>query len=276
MGLAPGPEVERVVGFASAQGLGRFALFAPNNGYGHAVIGATQSAVAGVGRELARIGAYDPAQADPSPQVRSLADYDERHEELLEAREALEGRTDDASIRELERLETLDTISAPPFDAIILPVGGRTLLTLAPLLAFYDVDPGEVQFLGTSLWDGSGLGSEVTLRGGWFAAPPPALWREFSSRYREVYGENPARIASIAYDATALAAVLSRAAAAQGRLPDYGARSITQASGFAGIDGIFRFQPSGEIERGLAVLEVGKNGNAVLDPAPVTFEELLN
>ena len=30
MGLAPGPQVERVVGYASAQGLGRFALFAPN------------------------------------------------------------------------------------------------------------------------------------------------------------------------------------------------------------------------------------------------------
>ncbi len=276
MGLAPGPEVERVVGFASAQGLGRFALFAPNNGYGHAVIGATQSAVAAIGRDLARIGAYDPALSDPSPQVRSLADYEDRHQELLDAREALEGRTDEASIKELERLETLDTISGPPFDAIILPVGGRTLLTLAPLLAFYDVDPGEVQFLGTSLWDDPGLGSEVTLRGGWFAAPTPALWREFSLRYREVYGENPARIASIAYDATALAAVLSRSAAAQGRLPDYGTRAITQASGFAGIDGIFRFRPSGEIQRGLAVLEVGKNGIAVLDPAPVTFEELIN
>ena len=42
------------------------------------------------------------------------------------------------------------------------------------------------------------------------------------------------------------------------------------------MDGIFRFLPNGEIQRGLAVLEMTKDGLVVLDPAPQSFEELIN
>jgi hypothetical protein len=133
-----------------------------------------------------------------------------------------------------------------------------------------------VQFLGTAFWADARLGSEVTLQGGWFAAPPPALWDEFKKRYEAVYGKEPVRIASLTYDATALAAVLSRNAATTGQAPDFSSLAITQPSGFAGMDGIFRFLPTGEIQRGLAVLQMTKAGLEVLDPAPQSFEELIN
>ena len=276
MGLAPGPQVERVVGYAAAQGLQRFALLAPNNSYGHAIITAMQGAVSGNGAQLTRISAFDPAAPDPSPQVRALGDYDERKKTLEEQRADLEARGDEASLAQLKELENLDTIGSPEFEAVLLPLGGQSLMTIAPLLAFYDIDPEEVQFMGTALWDDPRVGSEVTLRGGWYAAPSPALWKEFSGRYKAAYGAMPPRLASLAYDATALAAVLARNGTQLGGPPDFGSAAITQASGFAGIDGIFRFRPTGEIERGLAVLEMGQNGITVLDPAPVSFERLIN
>ena len=276
MGLAPGPQIMRVINYASAQGLRAYALLAPDNSYGHAVITAMQIAVSNNGDELARISAFSSAAEDPSPQVRALADYDRRKAELEKQRAALEARGDDAALSELEELENLDTIGSPPFEAIVLPVGGQILMTMAPLLAYYDVDPEEVQFIGTALWDDPRFGKEVTLRGGWFAAPPPALWREFAGRYKEVYGASPLRIASLAYDGTALAAVLSRSQPQSGGAPSFGPAAITQPSGFAGIDGIFRFRPDGQIERGLAVLELGESGISMLDPAPVSFERLIN
>ena len=39
-----------------------------------------------------------------------------------------------------------------------------------------------------------------------------------------------------------------------------------------GIDGIFRFNTDGTLDRGLAVLRVGSGGFHVIDPAPTTFE----
>lgn len=276
MGLIPGPQVERVVAYAGAQGYLNFAVFAPSTPYGQAVVTAMVRQVDRSGASLARIMSFDPDQADPSPQVRVLGNYDERREELLKQRAELAGRDDPDSKAMLERLERLDTIGSPNFDAVMLPMGGRRLMTVAPLLAYYDIDPAEVRFLGTALWDDPRVSGEVTLRGGWFAAPSPEIWREFARRYGEIYGQAPPRLASLGYDAAALAAVLSRRAMETGRPPRFSAAEIAQASGFAGVDGIFRFKANGQVERGLAVLEVTSQGVEVIDPAPVSFEELIN
>jgi len=46
---------------------------------------------------------------------------------------------------------------------------------------------------------------------------------------------------------------------------------LTNASGFAGIDGVFRFRPEGTNDRGLAVMRVTPNGGQIVSPAPKTF-----
>ena len=78
----------------------------------------------------------------------------------------------------------------------------------------------------------------------------------------------PPQLASLAYDAMSLVALL-----AQG--PPY--HRFTQAAlmdpnGFAGVNGIFRFNPDGTSERGLAVMEVTPDGPVVVSPAPTTFQ----
>src|SRR3546814_12970199 len=72
-----------------------------------------------------------------------------------------------------------------------LPASGQQLLSVAPLLAYHDVDPSEVRFLGTSLWEDPQLLSEPTLQGAWFPAPPPDLWNSFRERYEQSFGSMP-------------------------------------------------------------------------------------
>ena len=50
-------------------------------------------------------------------------------------REKLEALDDEASQLALDRLENLDTLGKPDFDAVMLPLGGRSLLSIAPSLA---------------------------------------------------------------------------------------------------------------------------------------------
>jgi branched-chain amino acid transport system substrate-binding protein len=52
--------------------------------------------------------------------------------------------------------------------------------------------------------------------------------------------------------------------------------ALTGPSGFAGADGIFRLLPSGEVERGYAVMEVRARRFVVVSPAPRTFQKLSN
>ena len=46
---------------------------------------------------------------------------------------------------------------------------------------------------------------------------------------------------------------------------------LGNSSGFAGIDGVFRFRPDGTNERGLAVLQIAPGGPRVVSPPPKSF-----
>ena len=76
------------------------------------------------------------------------------------------------------------------------------------------------------------------------------------------YGQDPVRTATLAYDATALVAALVKTQGAQ----RFSEEVLTNPSGFAGIDGMFRFKPDGTNERGLAVMRVGAVGRAGRQP----------
>jgi ABC-type branched-subunit amino acid transport system substrate-binding protein len=267
MGFLPSAQVERIVGYARARGLLRFAVFVPDDDYGAAVVDALRDAAARVGAAITRVQYYDPAAEDFSDAVRRLADYDSRRGALLAQRAELEGRDDQVARRALRRLEKLQTIGDLPFDALLLPDGGKRLQAIAALLPFYDIDPAKIRILGTGQWDEPGIGAEPALLGGWFAAPSPAARASFEARFARAYGRRPPRLATLAYDAAALAAVLARGEDG----PDFCAEALTTDTGFRGRDGIFRFLDEGVSERGLAVLQVLRRGAKVISQAPEAF-----
>jgi hypothetical protein len=154
------------------------------------------------------------------------------------------------------------------YQALLLPEGGSELKSIAPLLPYYDVDPRDVKFLGTGLWDDPTLAREPPLNGAWYPAPPPEGHEQFLTRYRRAYGTTPPRIASLGYDAVSLAIALSSLPESERFTPE----ALTNPDGFAGVDGIFRFMPDGGTERGLAVLEIRPGGAVVVDPAPTSFQ----
>ena len=98
--------------------------------------------------------------------------------------------------------------------------------------------------------------------------PDSAGFRAFSTRYRAKYGQEPVRTATLAYDAVALVAALVKQQPSPQRFSE---QTLTSPSGFAGIDGVFRFRTDGTNERGLAVLRVAPSGGQVISPAPRAF-----
>jgi len=151
-------------------------------------------------------------------------------------------------------------------DALLLPFGGAELRKLAGQLTAAGVEPGRIKILGTGLWDEPNLAQgQPLLIGGLFAAVEPEARQRFETSYKETYSKDPPRLATLAYDATALAAVLVRNA-----IPiDHS--SLTNPSGFAGLDGVFRLNESGQIERGLAISEVTGTGSQIINPSPTSF-----
>ena len=82
------------------------------------------------------------------------------------------------------------------------------------------------------------------------------------------YGTEPPQLASLAYDAIALAALMAPGTPYH----RFTLGGMTDPNGFSGVSGIFRFRADGSVERGLAVLEVDPGGFVVVSPAPTTFQ----
>ncbi|MGH6932554.1 MAG: penicillin-binding protein activator [Dongiaceae bacterium] len=238
MGVMPNLQVERIVGYASRQGLRRFAALLPQSPYGQVVTGALQAAATRANAAVVSIQFYDPATFDVSPALAQIGQI---------------------------------TASGGIVDALLIPEGGDRLRAILPFLASYNIDPVQVRLLGSALWDNPSLFAEPALAGGWFAAPDPQGWRLFANHYRSVYGDEPPRIATIAYDATLLAAILAGNPAGA----DFSTTALIEPSGFSGIDGIFRFNSNGTVERGLAIMEIGYGRADPREPSPSSFDELI-
>ncbi len=152
-------------------------------------------------------------------------------------------------------------------DALLLADDGESVVATADALTAAGANLRNIQLLGTGLWDNPRVFASPTLQGGLYAAPDPSGFRSFSSRYRTRFGGDPVRTATLTYDAVALVAALARTQGPQRFAPE----TLTNPSGFAGIDGLFRFRSDGTNERGLAVMKVTTNGGVPVAGSPKSF-----
>ena len=231
-----GSDVPRIVSHAVTQGKTRFAALIPQTDYGRLVEQSFLGAVKQLGGQIVAVKSYPQDANGMLAPVREIAEL------------AKKGQP-------------------PQFDVLFIPAGSDTLPALAPLLPYSEVDLTAVKVIGTSGWDYTGVGKEQALVGGWFSAPDPKGWTDFTKRYVETYGDVPPRLATLAYDAVSLAISLSNNAKGS----RFTASTLTRASGFAGVDGLFRLRTDGTSDRGFAVLEVQRYGNQVIDQAPSSF-----
>lgn len=153
------------------------------------------------------------------------------------------------------------------YDTVLIADGARLAAMAAPRLK--DAGQSLPSLLGTELWSGDDtLIRTPSLRGAWFAAVPDARYRQFAESYRSRFGEEPFRIATLGYDAVLLALRLAQNWQPGRALP---VSQLTDSEGFLGLDGAFRFLPSGAGERAMEVRQVGNGTFSVVSPAPQGF-----
>ena len=232
LSFLPETDVRRIVDFSVARGKRSFAALLPDNAYGTVVEGAFQQEVSRRGGRVLVLDRYAPDANRINEAVRRVSQ------------------------------------AANQVDSILIPDSPDAVPQVVSALAANGVDLRRVQLLGSGLWEDARISSTPALDGAWYAAPESTGFRNFSARYRARYGQDPVRTATLAYDAVALVAALVKTQGPQ----RFSEPVLTNPSGFAGIDGVFRFRPEGTNERGLAVLRVAPSGGQVLSPAPHSFQ----
>ena len=231
LSFLPETDVRRIVEYQISRGKRSFGALLPDNAYGTVVQAAFQQDVASRG---GRVLALEKYPGDPN----RIAEPAQRVAQV-----------------------------ANQIDSIFIPDGADAVPQVVRALAAAKVNFKRVQLLGTGLWDDPRIFSDKDLQGGLYAAPAPDGFRSFATRYRARYNQDPVRTATLAYDAVALVAALVKTQGEQ----RFSEQTLTNASGFAGIDGVFRFRPDGTNDRGLAVMRVTPNGGQIVSPAPKTF-----
>ncbi|MGB8139436.1 MAG: penicillin-binding protein activator [Pseudolabrys sp.] len=232
LSFLPETDVRRIVDFSVSRGKRSFAALLPDNAYGTVVEGAFQQEVSRRGGRVLVLEKYTP-----------------------------DGNRINEAVRRVSQ-------AANQVDTIFIPDSPDAVPQVVNALVANGVDLRRVQLLGSGLWEDSRISSTGAIEGAWYAAPGATGFSNFSSRYRARYGQDPVRTATLAYDAVALVAALVKTQGPQ----RFSETALTNPSGFAGIDGVFRFRPDGTNELGLAVLRVTPSGGQVLSPAPQSFQ----
>lgn len=243
LGFVPFDQVNRILSYATSQGLQNVGALASQGEYGNIAIGAFRSTAQQNGVNTTKVARFRSAY--DLPQI--LSDFTQNTQG--------------------------GNVHVFPHQAVFMPTNAGEAMAVAEAGFEMGMKSPQVRFLGTGLWDDPALARNTLFNGAWFAAPDPALRSTFEARYVSLYSTRPPRITTLAYDATALAAILAQAGLRYNGQPAFDRNSILNPNGFAGLDGIFRFRSDGIAERGLAVLEFANGRIKVRDPSPATFQK---
>jgi branched-chain amino acid transport system substrate-binding protein len=230
LSFQPQSEVGRVIAYAASQGHKNFAAMIPQTPYGDVVEQSFRQAVTAAGATIGDVERFNPSAGAV--------------------------------------MDPAAAVAKSGCDAIFIAQGGSLLRSIAPALAYDGVDNTKVKYLGTGLWSDPATAKEPLLSGSWFAAPQPSTNDTFNAKYRQTFGAEPPQLASLAYDALSLVALLAPGTPYH----RFTLAALIDPNGFTGANGIFRFRQDGSVERGLAVLAVDPNGFTVVSPAPTTFQ----
>ncbi|MEJ8475026.1 penicillin-binding protein activator [Roseibium algae] len=234
LSFLPQNDVKRIIGYAASQSKRSFAALIPEGTYGAVIEAAFRQEV---GRTTGRIV--------------SIQHY------------KLEGTDSTDLVAKTNALAS----SMKQVDALFIPAGGGVAPLVVQTMTANGTNIGSVKMLGTGQWDTASMQSNPLMAGGWYPGPETTGFKAFSSRYQGAYGSAPPRNATLAYDGVTLAAGLVRSAGPQ----RFATSILTNKDGFLGIDGLFRFLPNGQNERGLAVFQLTGSGKQAISPAPRDF-----
>jgi len=178
----------------------RVALLFPENSYGYNISEIIDPIAIESNSLIVNRASYKEDLTNAREAIKELSKYDLRKYELDRQKKILEKKNDIISKKALKKIEKFETIGEVDFTHLILPDYSIRLLEIAPLLPFYDVDPKNVKFAGTGVWDDKIFFDEPSLQGAIFSGIDEAKRLNFLNDYEKIYQEKPIRTATLPYD----------------------------------------------------------------------------
>ena len=272
--LLPKNSIEAIIQEMQADKISEFIIIAPDDASGHLMAGAADTAAQIYGLPVSGIFYYTPHDTESIKNTamdasmnaaRTAANNRARAvlSDILTA-EQLNVLEKSSLTIQLDRISKSETLGKLPYNAILFLGDGNDTETLASFLRYYGVATRDARFYGTALWDGSDITSDITMAGAKYATLPD-MPPSFVSLYERISGRIPGRMAALGYDATNMAIGMIYSQKSD-------AAYLLDPSGYVGVNGLMRLNPTGENERGLRIVQLTGNGTVqTVRDAPANF-----
>lgn len=208
------------------------------------------------------LASYSPeVRIDRKGWIVTDAEYSAAQSELLQLynKQLRTGKSPREAMGEaVKEFQLRETLGQVDFDAVLLPIGDKPLLVIAPMFEYFNASQPNVWLLGTDVWESAVHQLPKDLQGSRYVSSTSRQWESFRSRFAAAFGSAPLPLAATAYDAVRVA-IAERQESGQLAFEE---SFVTRQAGFEGVNGRFRFLPGGFNERTLQIVELRKGGPA--------------
>jgi len=196
--------------FAYDNGNYKMTCLTPTNPYGQIQKATFEETAKSLNAGLKNCANFDSSNIDINPALKKLLEIDKNERKRKAALRKLErefkklgNAMDDEKIKEMEVLRNQEFIYDIDFNAIFIPTSASKISTIAPQLAFYDIDfSNGVLFLGTTSWDNPKIlkNKGEHLHFSRFLSLKSDEFKQFAKKYKQRFNSNPSILAGFAYD----------------------------------------------------------------------------
>ena len=236
----------------------KVAIVYPENSYGYKINGIVDSVSERSNSIIINRASYKENLENVRGAIKELGKYELRKFELNRQKKLLALNKDENSKKRLKKLERFTTTNDYDFTHVLIADYGVRLLQVAPLLAYYDIDPNIVGFIGTGAWDDAVFFNEPTLQNAIFPGVEYKKRQKLIEDYVAIYDESLMRVSTLPYD---LIGLLNYLINTNYNLKEFYELIESKNFIFDGVDGNFYFK-NNLIERELKILQI-KNGKAL-------------
>ncbi len=151
-----------------------------------------------------KIFKYNPDPQVLTGEIEKLTNYSQRKKNLESRKKMFEDKEDEASIKELEKLEQLYTLGSVNFDSVIIIDFGNNLKSVLTSLVYTDVNQNEVLFTTVNQWFDESIFYENTIKNLYYPSINYKEFKKFNKKYFKRFNSNPNEITILIYDALGL------------------------------------------------------------------------
>ena len=151
-----------------------------------------------------KIFKYSPDPKIITGEIEKLTNYSQRKRNLELRKKLLEKKEDEASIKELKKLEQIYTLGKVNFDSLIIIDFGNSLKSVLASLVFSDVDDSEVLFTTVNQWFDESIFYENSVKNLYFPSVNLNNFKKYKKEYFKNFKVEPDEISILAYDAIGL------------------------------------------------------------------------